>query len=707
MANRQPSEVNLNLRPLLETALDAVVAMTPDGMVAEWNPVAERTFGWSRGEAVGKLMADLIVPPQHRDAHMQGLERYNHTGEARVLNQRLEITAIDRDRREFPVELSITITEIAGERLFVGFLRDISDRKRAEQLLIRQAREAELLFEITQFAAESESVEPVLEETLKAICELTGWPVGHAFAVSQAGPDELISTDIWHGKDHPNFERLRNATRSTTFRRGVGLPGVIVESGEPAWFSDTENESAFVRKGLGFGAAFGFPLKSSGQIVAILEFFTTGQTAPDSELLLTVRTLGEQVGRVFERSRAVADLRQLNETLEQRVAERGRELEAANEALRQSQKMEAIGQLTGGIAHDFNNLLTVIRGSADLLRKRDLGAEKRRRYLDAISDTADRASKLTSQLLAFARRQSLKPERFDVAVRIRGIADMLRTILGSRVDLVIEIDCTDCYVEADVGQFETALVNLIVNARDAMDGEGTLTILVGRDVLADGSDVAVIAISDTGQGIGEDHLPHIFEPFFTTKEVGKGTGLGLSQVYGFIKQSEGDISVESAIDVGTTIRLTLPRLDEAPEVRRAERHAAPDKVPDSGRILIVEDNADVGEFAASLLTEMGFETSLAASGGEALDALEKQPDRFDILFTDVVMPGMNGLDLGKQVRERWPHIPVVLTSGYSEVLAERSSKGFPLLQKPYSADALARILSEATRGKPAITAAKD
>jgi len=699
MANREQSEVTLNLRPLLETALDAVVAMTSDGIVAEWNPVAERTFGWKREEAIGRLMADLIVPPVHREAHIKGIERYNRTGEARVLDQRLEISAIDRDGREFPVELSITATKIAGQKLFVGFLRDIGDRKRAEQILVRQAHEAELLFEVTRFAAESESVEPVIAETLKAICQLTGWPVGHAFAISAADPDLLVSTDIWHGSDHPNFDRLRKVTRSTEFKKGVGLPGLILESGEPAWFSDTENEAAFVRKGLGFGAAFGFPLKSSGEIVAVLEFFTTGETAPDAELLLTVRTLGEQVGRVFERSRSLAELRRLNETLELRVAERSRQLETANEALRQSQKMEAIGQLTGGIAHDFNKLLTVIRGSADLLRRPNLAKEKRKRYLDAISDTADRASKLTSQLLAFARRQALKPQRFDIAVRIRGIADMLRTILGSRVELVIEIDCVDCYVEADIGQFETALVNLIVNARDAMNGEGKLRILVANATGEEGVALASVAISDTGLGIAEDHLPHIFEPFFTTKDVGKGTGLGLSQVYGFIKQSDGDIRVASEVGVGTTITLTLPRVDGAPDPE-SPAPSASGAVPEGGRILIVEDNAEVGEFAASLLSELGFETCLASNGHEALEKLDQTPKGFDIVFSDVVMPGMNGLDLGEKVRERWPNIPVVLTSGYSEVLAAESSKGFPLLQKPYSADSLARILAEARRGRP-------
>lgn len=290
------------LLPIFETALDAVVAMRADGTIAEWNYVAEQTFGWTRAEAVERLMADLIVPDRHRAAHVAGLARYNATGEATVLNQRLEITAVDQAGREFPVELSITLAEATGEPLFIGFLRDISERKDAEQLLIGRAREAELLYEVSRFAAESESVEAALEQTLKAICELTGWPVGHALIASAEDPAELVSSDVWVGERGRKLEMLQAATDSISFRRGVGLPGLVLETGEPVWMSDTESETAFIRKGLGFNAAFGFPLKSSGRILAVLEFFAMVKTPPDPELLLTVRTLGEQVGRVAERS---------------------------------------------------------------------------------------------------------------------------------------------------------------------------------------------------------------------------------------------------------------------------------------------------------------------------------------------------------------------------------------------------------------------
>ena len=685
------------LRPVFETALDAVVAMNAAGLVVEWNMVAERTFGWTRQEAIGKPMVDLIVPPQHRSAHIAGVERYNRTGQGSVLGQRLEITALCRDGNEIPVELSITVTETVGGKIFVGFLRDISERKQSEALLIRQAREANLLFRISRLAAENVSVELVLKATLEAICELARWPIGHALILEEGRPDELVSTGIWHAAKGHSFEPLKLATEKIRFRRGVGLPGLILETGEPAWMADTENEEKFARKEI-HGAAFGFPLQSAGRVIAVLEFFTPEKSPPDTELLLTVRTLGEQLGRALERSHAIAQMQELNETLEQRVLDRTSELELAHEALRQSQKLEAIGQLTGGIAHDFNNFLTVIRGSADLLRQPQLNEEKRKRYMDAISDTADRAARLTGQLLAFARRQALKPEVFDVSQRIGSIRDMIRTIVGGRVTLIVDADCSDCFVEADAAQFETALVNLVVNARDAMSGEGTLSIAVR---IAENQDQVAVTVSDTGEGISSDQLDRIFEPFYTTKEAGKGTGLGLSQVYGFIKQSGGELEVQSQVGAGTRFTLSFPRA-EARRTDKNEDGQPSSHVPDGSRILIVEDNAEVGQFAFQLVSDLGYEATLAPNAAEALDHLERRADEFDIVFSDVVMPGMNGVEFGTRVRDRWPWLPVILTTGYSHQMAQEPGHGFVLLHKPYSADALSRAIRDAI-GQRALT----
>jgi PAS domain S-box-containing protein len=396
-------------------------------------------------------------------------------------------------------------------------------------------------------------------------------------------------------------------------------------------------------------------------------------------------------------------LRELNESLETRAAERAAELTEAQEQLRQSQKLDALGQLTGGVAHDFNNLLTIIRSSAELLRRQDLPEERRRRYVEAIVDTTERAATLTRQLLAFARRQALKPEVFDAAERVQGIADMLKTMLGARIDLVIEAPAVPCFVEADLSQFETALVNMAVNARDAMDGEGQLTVTVRMVAELPGirahqpvaQDHIALSITDTGTGIDADTMGRLFEPFFTTKKIGKGTGLGLSQVYGFAKQSGGDVDVTSRPGEGACFTLYLPR--SAPPTLAAPDVRAPVGAGISRRchVLVIEDDTQVAEFAMLLLGELGHETTLAVNAAEALDLLGEDCGTFDLVFSDVVMPGMSGIELAGLLRARWPELPVVLTSGYSHVLAEDGHHGFPLLHKPYSAEDLARVLRRA------------
>ena len=417
--------------------------------------------------------------------------------------------------------------------------------------------------------------------------------------------------------------------------------------------------------------------------------------------------LSEQRHHLHELAEANAQLRAQAEERQQ-----------IEEALRQAQKMEAIGQLTGGIAHDFNNLLTIIRSSTDLLRRPDLAEVRRRRYVDAIADTVDRAAKLTGQLLAFARRQSLKPEVFDVNERVRRVTDMLGTIVGARVRIARDLHAAPCCVEADVSQFETALVNLAVNARDAMDGEGALSLRVHcgigmpaiRSHRADATGYVAVSVGDTGSGIAPDLIERIFEPFYTTKEVGKGTGLGLSQVFGFAKQSGGNVGVDSALGQGTTFTLYLPHVERAvtevepdePMMRTIQR--------DSGRgqrILVVEDNAEVGTFSTQLLQDLGYATTWAARADEALLILAERQGEFEVVFSDVVMPGMNGVEMAREIRRLYPKLPVVLTSGYSHVLAEDGHHGFELLRKPYAVEELSRMLRRVMgrRSKPSMTPA--
>ncbi len=395
------------------------------------------------------------------------------------------------------------------------------------------------------------------------------------------------------------------------------------------------------------------------------------------------------------------------------ISERLRaEAELANtqEALRQSQKMEAVGQLTGGVAHDFNNLLTIIRSSVDFLRRPELPEERKRRYLDAVSDTVDRAAKLTGQLLAFARRQALKPEVFEVGERLRSVSEMVDTVTGARIRLVVETPGEPCFVKADLSQFETALINMAVNARDAMAGEGTLTLRLVRESklpqirghAGTHTAFAAVSLSDTGTGIRPDQLGRIFEPFFTTKEVGKGTGLGLSQVFGFAKQSGGDVDVETQLGHGTTFTLYLPEITVEADDRTLG--AAPAEISSpigAGQsVLVVEDNLEVGRFATQILEDLGYRTTWAVNAEDALEKLGPNGNGFDVVFSDVVMPGMGGIALAKRLRERLPGLPVLLASGYSHVLAQDGTEGFELLHKPYSAEQLGRILRQLTANRP-------
>jgi PAS domain S-box-containing protein len=368
----------------------------------------------------------------------------------------------------------------------------------------------------------------------------------------------------------------------------------------------------------------------------------------------------------------------------------------AEEAFRQAQKMEAIGQLTGGVAHDFNNLLTVIRSSADLLRRRQLPPERMRRYVDAISDTADRAAKLTGQLLAFARRTPMERRAFDAARHIEQIRDMLQTVLGAPAVVDLDLRSRPLPVDVDINQFETALVNLVANARDAMNGRGVLTIrgeCVRQGDAPDQRQFVAIAVSDTGCGIPPDQIDRIFEPFFTTKGVGRGTGLGLSQVYGFVHQSGGRVLTESEVGRGTTLTLLLP-LTQKPLGPHERNERGPEVLEARWNVLVVEDNPDIGEFSTQLLEDLGYRTVLARGGSEALRMIDDNPDGFDLVLSDVVMPGMDGVTLGQEIRRRLPSIPIVLNSGYSHALADGDRHGFSLIQKPYSVDELSRVLRQ-------------
>ncbi|HEX9946437.1 MAG TPA: PAS domain S-box protein [Allosphingosinicella sp.] len=368
----------------------------------------------------------------------------------------------------------------------------------------------------------------------------------------------------------------------------------------------------------------------------------------------------------------------------------GEELEQARAALFQSQKLQALGELTGGVAHDFNNLMTVIRGSAELLTRPGLSEERRSRYLRAIIDTADRAATLTSHLLAFGRRQALKPEVADLNLRLDAFAEVVGRTLGGQFEVVLDLAPSLPPVEVDLAQLETALLNAAFNARDAMAEGGRLT-LTTRHLPGEAGGEVMVEVADTGTGMSADVLDRAFEPFFTTKPVGSGTGLGLSQIHGFAAQAGGHAEIRSTPGEGTAVRIFLPATDK-PLDRSAEptRRAKPSR---DLRVLLVEDNDHVREFAHQLLDDLGYRVLSAASAEEALERLDSE--EVDLLFSDVVMPGRSGVELARLARQRDPDLPILLASGYSEEIVGSAGAEFEVLRKPYDLNMIESALAAA------------
>jgi PAS domain S-box-containing protein len=351
--------------------------------------------------------------------------------------------------------------------------------------------------------------------------------------------------------------------------------------------------------------------------------------------------------------------------------------------LAESQKFDALGQLTGGIAHDFNNILMIISGSLNAIRKEVTG-EKALKALQSIEGASQRAASLTSQLLTFARRQSLQPQSISLSERIELLRDMLKSGLGSMVTLTFDIPDDIWNIEVDPNEFETALVNLVINARDAMPDGGTVTISANN--VPDKAQVA-ISVQDTGVGIPDDVAAKVFDPFFTTKAVGKGTGLGLSQVHGFAHQAGGSVALESALGEGTTVTICLPKAAAQLTVDRE-----PSRAKGRGTVLLVEDNPEVAVVSTGLLEQLGYRVRWAADAPAALAELET--NGIDIVFSDVVMPGkMDGVGLARAIREKNPEIPILLATGYSASTRDVGSQ-FAILRKPYQLHELSRELQK-------------
>ena len=425
---------------------------------------------------------------------------------------------------------------------------------------------------------------------------------------------------------------------------------------------------------------------------------------------------------VHDRRSAVDALRELNETLESRVAERTHELAAANErlqaemgereraeqALRQAQKMEAVGQLTGGIAHDFNNLLSGIMGSLALLEKRlELGqVEQAGRYIRAATSSVNRAAALTHRLLAFSRRQPLEPRPVDAHKLLASLEELVRRTIGPSIQLEVSVGETLWPTLCDPNQLENALLNLVINARDAMPSGGRLRletvnthlgphdVAAQRDVLP--GDYVCIRVSDTGSGMTPDVITRAFEPFFTTKPLGQGTGLGLSMIYGFVKQSEGHVRIDSRVGEGTRVALFLPRFEGAVDEAGAVAGAAETPRAEGETVLVVEDEALLRELVVEILGELGYRIIEAADGPEGLKVVQSKKQRIDLLVTDIGLPGLNGRQLADAARESRPGLKVLFMTGYAEnaVFGNGLDSGMQMITKPFNPDALASRVRE-------------
>lgn len=403
---------------------------------------------------------------------------------------------------------------------------------------------------------------------------------------------------------------------------------------------------------------------------------------------------------VTEAKQVEADLQRLNDLLTDRVEATMSERDIAQAALMQSQKLEALGQLTGGVAHDFNNLLTVIIGALDIVQRHPGDQTRTERLAKAALDAAQRGERLTRQLLAFSRRQPLRTEVLVIDTAIKDSAQLYGRALGERYMLDLDLAAPDARVLIDPAQLDAALMNLLVNARDAMEGGGVITLssriadhCIGETLRGP---CLCISVRDQGTGMDAATVARVFEPFFSTKPVGKGTGLGLSQVYGFASQSGGGAEIESQPGAGTTVSIFLPLTQDA------ETRAEPQRPPAEARplhILLVEDDPEVATLAQAMLSELGHRITFADTVETALAALDTAPD-LDLLLTDVVMPGpRNGVDLARAASALRPDLPILLTSGYTgEALDDAEAAPWPLLRKPYTLDVLAHTL--ATQARP-------
>jgi len=630
-AQQELIESERRFRLLVEGVVDyAIYMLDVDGVVVNWNRGAERAKGYRAEEIIGRHFSIFYTDEDRRaGAPRRALDQALREG-----HWEHEGWRVRKDGGRFWATAAIDpIHDDEGRHIgFAKITRDISERKAAQEALAHSERQFRTF------------VAGVLD-----------------YALIMVDPDGVITN--WNA----GAEHIKGYTADEAIGRHMSL-----------FYTEADRAGGAPERALQTAA-------EQGRYEA-----EAWRMRKDGSLFFANVVLDA----IYDETRKLIGFAKITRDITERRNSQI-ELQRAHEKLAQAQKLEAIGQLTGGVAHDFNNLLMVIGGQAQMLRKR-LGEDPRAlRSLEAIEVSTRRGQDLTRQLLAFARRQRLNPVVLSLDERADIVRDLLGASVGGGVELTVDLPPSLWPVELDAGELELALLNLAVNARDAMPNGGRLEVAGRNVVLAPGEvdpelegDFVAISVRDTGDGIPPDILPRVFEPFFTTKDVGRGTGLGLSQVYGFVEQSGGRATVVSALGEGTSFVLYLPR---SWKQRSAPAAVARGESPFGARILVVEDNPDVAEVAASLLEQLGVRPVVVNSAEAALRTL-LDGDPPDIVFSDIVMAGeMDGLALARRLRTQWPQLPILLTTGYSRN-AESVAQEFTILPKPYALADLSRAL---------------
>lgn len=622
------------LQALLKSAVVAILAIDDRGRIRTANPAAERMFGYTSEEMLDRNVS-MLMPEPYRSQHDHYMGRYSETGEKRIIGIGREVAGQRKDGSIFPIYLAVGEFDMQGERFFSGIITDLSAHARLQAEIDRQS----LLFQ---------AVFDYVPETL----------------VISAPEGQIVLIN-------PAATRMFGYTAS----EAIGLDWTMLFDAPP---DKAQLEKELASKQAGDGG--------SVEISTVLRR-KDGRTFPAQGHIAVIAGADRTQMAVVSLFRDMTD-----------------EIKRRESSLR-LQKLEAVGQLTGGIAHDFNNLLTIISGNLELLDG-TIENHEDRELLSRATRAADSGARLTRRLLTFARRRQLAPEVINLNEQVRSMTELLHRTLGATIDLQTSFARDLWLTRADAGEIESAVINLAINARDAMPNGGKLAIrtnnaeLEGDEVGFEGplvaGDYVRVSVSDNGVGMTKDVLGRVFEPFFTTKPPGRGTGLGLSTIYGFIKQSGGNITIYSEPGAGTTVNLYFPRCLDYPGAVPAGSDAVKEERGRGERILVVEDNGDVRALTVQRLERLGYEVVEFPTGAAARDAL-KGGLKVDLVFSDIMMPGgMTGVDLRNWIGEFAPALPVILTTGFAGDAGDVATIAdeWPILRKPYAQRDLAEIVKK-------------